>query len=237
MMAAILAGRPAIGVAVGGELEWAGGLERAPMRRSISALNPVKAEIVDRVFEPRMGAHLAVAMIALNADHRVGRRQQPVLRDEADDVAEPRIGFGRLVGAAHAAADGDVIALQLAARGDGDEAEILRIDVDVVDRRNDEADLELARQILLAEERLLGFGCRHPLLAIPDLMIGAHVGHGVIADPPRRVVNLGMKPGERRIDRSHDAAHDVAAGRDGVDQRLVQAADRGLKVGFTTQWN
>ncbi len=221
-MPAIFALGPAERVAIRRECERAGGLERKAHAPLDLRLHPVDAEIVDRIFEAGVRAHRAIAMIALDADHRVGRRKHPVLGDEADHVGEPRIGLRRLISAAHAAANRDVVAFQLALLRDGDEAKVLSVDVDVVVRRNDEAGLEFTRQILLAEERLFGFGGRHPLLAVPDFMIGAQIGPRVVAEALRRVVDFRVQGGEAGIDGGHDAAHDVAAGGDGVDQDLVQ---------------
>src|SRR3546814_1935625 len=72
---------------------------------------------------------------------------QPVPGNEAHQVAETRIGVRLIVGPPHAAADGDVEAFEASRPRHGDQTEILRIDVDVVRRRNDEADLELTRHV------------------------------------------------------------------------------------------
>ena len=133
----------------------------------------VEALVVDRIFEPRPGALGTVTVIALNAHDRIGARNQPALRDEADDIGEARIGAGLIVGAAHPAADRDVESLDAGISGDGDETQVLGVDVDVVRRRDDEADLELSRQILAPVEGLLVFARRNALLAVPDLVIAA----------------------------------------------------------------
>src|SRR3546814_18126812 len=87
----------------------------------------------------------------------------------------------RVFGPPHAAADGNDEAFEASRPRDGDQTEILRIDVDVVRRRNDEADLELTRHVGGSVKGLLCFRARHPLLAIPDLMIGARPGDHMLA--------------------------------------------------------
>jgi hypothetical protein len=61
---------------------------------------------------------------------------------------------GIAVGRAHAAADADVVADHRAV-DDAGEAQVVGEHVHVVDRRQGEADLELARQVALAVDRLV----------------------------------------------------------------------------------
>src|SRR5690606_22118951 len=106
-----------------------------------------------RVLEARVLAVRAIAEIALHADDVLGDGER--LRDgaEADDVADARVRRGLAVGRAHAAADDHVETGELPALLDGDEAEIVREDVDVVRRRYGERDLELARHVGIAVDR------------------------------------------------------------------------------------
>lgn len=55
---------------------------------------------------------------------------------------------------AHAAADADVVAEQLAVVQDRDEAQVVGEHVHIVERRCGETDLELARQVTVAVDRL-----------------------------------------------------------------------------------
>src|SRR5690606_9812531 len=92
---------------------------------------------------------------------------------KADHIGQARIGGDLAMGDAHAATDGDIEPFELARRaGDGDEAEIVGVDVDIVARRYGDGNLELAWQVALAVERLaLPAG---DLVAIePDFVIGA----------------------------------------------------------------
>ena len=64
--------------------------------------------------------------------------------DEAQVVRQARKSGGVAVGCTHAAARKDVEAGQAPVLGDGDEAQIVGIDVDVIARRHRDRGLELA---------------------------------------------------------------------------------------------
>ncbi len=133
----------------------------------------------------------AVAIVALDGHGVLGDGEHLVGCHEADDIAEARISLRGVVAAAHTATDGDIEAGELPVLDDGDEAEILRVDVDVVGRRHREADLELARQVGRTIERLVVGSSR--LLVVPDLGIGggarAQVRTDLACDPGDRVVD------------------------------------------------
>ena len=56
--------------------------------------------------------------------------------------------------AAHAAADGEIVAGEPVIFDDGDKAEAIRKNVEVIHRRNGERDLEFSRQIRFAVKRI-----------------------------------------------------------------------------------
>jgi hypothetical protein len=156
---------------------------------------------------------------------RPGRLQRH--SDIADDVGEPGVGERLVLSASHAAADGDIEAFEPARALDGDEAEILGVDVDVVGGRHDEADLELPGQIGGAVDRLLFVArARDLFIAVPDFMIGARPGQEMLADLLRRRRHLRVESRIRRVGGAHDVARDISAGGDGVEKDLVQALDR-----------
>src|SRR5690606_6492982 len=115
---------------------------------------PVVAEAVERVFEAGAMAILAIAEIALDAHHDFGELGGLRRGDEAERFGQTRIAVGAAVELAHAAANADIKADQRAVIDNSDEAEILPEHVDVVDRRNGKPDLEFARQIKVAIDRL-----------------------------------------------------------------------------------
>jgi hypothetical protein len=152
-------------------------LER-PRRRELLAealLNLLdkrrQAEPVDRVLQPRVLAVRTVAVVALGEDDGLRNLEALVRGDEADDVGQARVRLGVRVGDAHAAADGDVEADQLLVLvvDDGDEAEVVRKDVDVVagkksgqegQRRASGESGRRRRDESAGEQRLTGVGRR-----------------------------------------------------------------------------
>ncbi len=108
----------------------------------------------DHVFQAGVLAVGAVAKVAVDRQHRLRHVHHPVRREETDDVRQTRVGGLVAVTAPHAAADREVVADEPVVLHDGDEAEAVGEHVQVVHRRNDEGDLEFARQIGLAVKRV-----------------------------------------------------------------------------------
>ncbi len=107
---------------------------------------------------------------------------------EADDVAGARIGVGLAMGHPHAAADDHIVADDLAALLDRDETEIVRENIDIVMRRQRNGDLELARHVGAAVDRLVFLDPPGDLLLLqPDFMPGAAVRQQMRGDVAVRV--------------------------------------------------
>ena len=114
--------------------------------------------LLERVLEPGPMAVVAVAEVALGGDDRLDDVGQVVGRHPRDRAAEHRVRVvGPGVAHAHPAAGEHDEAGQLAgeslAQG-RDDADVVRMDVDAVVARPGDADLELARQVGVAVERL-----------------------------------------------------------------------------------
>ncbi len=183
-----------------------------------------------------MAAVAAVAVVAMQPHHRRRGFEQVVGLDKGDRGGEPRVGLGHVVGHAVAAAEQKIVALKPLALPDRHDRQIVGQDVDRVVLGDRQPDLEFARQIALAIERVGGFGRRRlvrPFLAVhPDLVIGAGLRQQMGRQPPC----VGFEPvvdrvADRRRHRRH-RAHDIAARRQGRQQRAVDRADRGLQSGF-----
>ena len=100
------------------------------------------------------------------------------------------------MGHAHAAADGHVPAGDVAGViRDRDVAEVMREDIDVVRGRHRHHDLEFARQIGLAVDRLdhLAFAARDALAVEPDLAIGRRMRQQMIGDRARQLERRRMR--------------------------------------------
>ena len=128
--------------------------------------------------------------------------------------------------AAHAAADGEVVADELPALDNADEAEVVGEDVHVVHRRQDEGGLEFARQVGLAVERV------HEILVRRVVEVELHAVNpdGVIGLRLRRergdhAMHIGDHRGAgvvlRGRGRSHDVAVHVAASRERGEETVV----------------
>ena len=137
---------------------------------------------------------------------------------------------------AHAAADGHVPADELAVFDDGDEAAVMREDVNVVVRRHREDELEFARQIARTVNRLAfrrrGLLSDDLLSVQPDLVIGAGLRQHVSARPLRELVGFLMNLRKVGICDRHDAASDVATRRDRVETCGVDRLHRAFEVRF-----
>src|SRR5690606_37555807 len=136
---------PAVTVAVRRELHGSRRLQREAEPSLDFRAYEIDALVVHGVLEARARAVGAIPVIALYGHDRLRRMQQLLFGDIADDVGQARIGFGRAIGAPHSAADRDIEAEQLLVVGNRDEAQILAVNVDIVQRWNGEADLEFAR--------------------------------------------------------------------------------------------
>src|ERR1051326_8064953 len=90
-----------------------------------------KAHVLDRVFQARVLAIDAIAVVALHEDDFLGHIHGLIHRAEAHDIRDARIGFGLVVRHAETAADSDIEARELSVRiRNRDETEIVAEDVD-----------------------------------------------------------------------------------------------------------
>ena len=119
---------------------------------------PVDAVLLERVLEAGPMPVVAVAEVALGGDDRLDDVGEVRRRHPRDRAAEHRVRVvGPGVAHAHPAAGEHDEAGQLAgeplAQG-RDDADVVRVDVDAVVTRPGDPDLELARQVGLAVQRL-----------------------------------------------------------------------------------
>src|SRR5690625_165461 len=121
---------------------------------------PGSTVAVEGVFETGAVAILAIAEVALDTHDDFGELRRLVGFDETHRLGQARITVLAGVELPHAATDADVETLQFAVFHNCNQAQILAVDINVVDRRNDVAHLEFARQVQIAVDRLLVFACR-----------------------------------------------------------------------------
>ena len=179
----------------------------------------------------------AVAEIAMDCDDGLRHVHQLVRCDETQHIRQARVSLCVAMTAAHAAADGEIVAGELVVFENRDEAEVVGKDVNVIHRRNDKRGLELARQISFAVKRVLEILVRRvvevQLRAInPNRMIrlGARlkrVGHAFAI-----FKNLRARLGVGGCWRRHDVAVHVAAGRKCRKHRLVDLLHERAEAGL-----
>ena len=93
-----------------------------------------------------MAAVAAVAVVALDRDHGLGHHEQLLRHEESAAVSEARVRRRITVGHPEPAANAQVESGQPALLLDGSEAEIVAVDVHVVQGRHGDRHLELARR-------------------------------------------------------------------------------------------
>ena len=94
-------------------------------------------------------------MIALHRHDFLSDVHHVLGQTEPNDIARPRVSFWLTMGHAHAATRDHVIADDRRAVPDRDEAQVLCEDIDIVVRRQCDANLEFARHIGPAIDRFI----------------------------------------------------------------------------------
>ena len=159
----------------------------------------------------------AITVVALHGDDFLGDVDGVFRFAEADHVAGAGVGFRFAMGHAHAAADHHVVADDRAFLDDGDQRQIVGEHIDIVVRRQGDGDLELARQIGAAEDRLILDHTAGDLFFIqPDLVPGAGARQEMNGDFAGEVADMRVQRRLPRRDCSDHVAVDVAACRDSV---------------------
>ena len=193
---------------------------------------PLDAVLLERVLEPGPMAVVAIAEVALRGDDRLDDVGEILRWHPGDRPAEHRVRVvGPGVAHPHPAAGEHDEAGQLAGETltqGGNDADVVRVDVDAVVARPGDADLELARQIGVAVQRLhgtalrRGLGRHRPLAVDPQLP----VRRGTRPEPSHQLGDDGCQHGppvgmgERA---GHHVAHHVAAGGERREQRGIDA--------------
>ena len=223
MPVAVGAFGPAVAVAGTGEFERAR-LAELPTETGFEfVFEPVHSAVLDGVFEARVLAVGAVAEIALHGENFFRHFDDFFAGKVTDHVGETRIGLGVAVRHAKAAADGEIVAEEFPVFPDGDETEVLRVDVDIVARRHGEAGFEFAREISFAVDGFFLLVVGDFFAVQPDLMVRAGARGEMGADCTRIIEHRAVQGGLPWVRIGHDIAVHVAAGRDAVHHRIVDA--------------
>ena len=197
---------------------------------------PLLPVLGDHVFEACMPPIATVAMVAVKAHDGRSSLEQILRLDKSDRGREPWVGLRVVVGHPVPAAEQEIVADQPVALEQRDDCQIVGQHVDRVVLGDREADLELARQIALAVERVGLVGSAVVLLprraVDPDFVVAAGPRQEMTGQPAR----FGLQPVVHGIaDRRRgcrDSAHDIAASRQCRQQRGVDLADRRFEPGL-----
>ena len=178
----------------------------------------------------------AVAEIAMNCENSFRDFHNFVGRKKSDDIRKARISLRVAVTAAKPAADAQVVADKLVVLDDGDEAEAVREQIQIVHRRNDKCDFEFAWQIRFAVKRINKiFVFRRVVVQLhavnPDGMIRLRLRR----ERERNFVRVGKNLFARfRVSgrgRREDIAIYVAASRERREQALVNFRNERTQTG------
>ena len=135
------------------------------------------------------------------------------------------------MGHAKPSADQHVVARHPPLLGNSDEAQAIGKNVDVVARRQSHGDLELPGKISLSVNRFHDlFSHGNFFLIQPNFGIGGSTGRQVIVNLLGQGKRLRMQTGLEGIRRAHDVAVDVSAGRQGIQQSIVDLLHGLLEV-------
>ena len=145
---------PAVKVARGREFARLRRRERDASALVDFVLHEFHAAFGDNVFQARVFAVGAVAEIAMNCQNGFRHFNYFIRRKKSDDVREARKSLHVAVTATHAAADGEIVTDEFFVFDNRDEADVVRENINIVDRRNGEGDFEFSRQICFAVKRV-----------------------------------------------------------------------------------
>ena len=178
---------------------------------------PVHAAFSDDIFQARMFAVGTVAVIAVNCQDGLRNVHEFVGREEAEDIREARESLLISVAAAHTAADGEIVAGEFVVFDNRNEADVVRENVQVVHRWNDEGYFEFARQVCFAIKRVHEvFVCRVVQIELhavnPDCVIRLCLRRERERDPFAIGINLLARLGVGGRRRREDVAVHIAAG-------------------------
>ena len=192
---------------------------------------PVHPQSVEGVFEAGSVAILAVPEITLDRHYRFAEGGCFVRLDEADLLGQSWIAVLATVQLAHAAAHTDIETVQSTVFDNGDQTQILAVNVDVIYRRDGVADFEFPRKIKGAIDRffIARLGGR---FLVPDFRIGTGSGDQTVAGGAGQFRDPLVGAGQERVGATDHTAVVIAAGGDGVEVYFTKTLHQRAKMLF-----
>ena len=210
----------------------------------------VEAHRLHGVFEAGVFALGAVAVVTLGGDDGFDGIDDIRTLRVKQRLAEEGSRVELAVAHAKAAADGDGVAFDFAIHDVRHEADVLRVDVRVIEGLDGHADLEFTREVKFAVDGIVAFDCfrlladggidlgvldpiRIDLFAVePDVGIGGGAPEEALADLFGEFLRVGMHGVLDRRGRAHGVAHDIAAGAHRREAAVADIADDFLHAAF-----
>ena len=115
---------------------------------------PIRTPFGQHIFEPGVFAIGAVAEIPMDGNDRLRHSFKMLGRQKSNDIRHARKRLRVAVGHAHAATREQIVADQMSVLGNDHKTQVMRENVNVVQRRNCKAGLKLARQVAPAIQRI-----------------------------------------------------------------------------------
>ena len=207
-------------------------------RRLKSGLNffpePIQTAFLNQIFHPGTAAVFTVSVVALDGDNGDTGCNGIAAGNIKKRFTQDGVGFQFAMRHAKTAPYQDGVTFRLAIRGMGNKADVLRVNVHIIAGRDGDADLELARQIILAVEGFV-FGLRRRIQFFtvkPDFRIRAGLGEQRLRQFIGQFLSLTMDRGAQWRWGSHHIAHEVATGSNGSDARLADSGNAFLQSAF-----
>ena len=187
---------------------------------------PLETTVRDQVLHTRVPAIHAVAVIALNLHDRAHERQQVGGFDETKFVRQARERRGLAMRHPESAANVEVVAEQnVDVAVDGNDPDIVRVNVHRIVAGHGRRDLEFPREIHVAVERIVLLRRMRQFSVLPDFVVSAGPRREEIGDRVRRFAGDAIGRHRVRRGRSHHVAVDIAARAERRAETLVDRCD------------
>jgi hypothetical protein len=235
---AILILLPAEGVDVGVEVVRLGLAELLTPVLFNLALEDVDAHGIDGVLQTSVLAVGTVTIVALDEHDLLASNVDLVLRDESKVATSTRVGLLHVMSDTHTTTSKQVETDEVTIVAlDGNETDVVSVDVGVVVRRNGDGNLELSGKVGRAVKRLEvldRIAGNLFLLAIallkPDLVVSSGGWKEVIGDLLGARGGVTVEGVELGQGGAHDGTVNVTASGDGSHERLVDGLHSGLQL-------